>query len=140
MVEDAAGMSMPVDTGDLPTLATRLEPTPESVERLKGARVMAFAGIGRPEKFFQSLRNLQCDMVETRGFPDHHAYSDGELVALRADALTAGARLVTTTKDLARLSSKAREGLEVLEVEMIFSKPSALDALLAPILTPGLVR
>ncbi len=140
MVDDAAGISVPVDTGGLPTLAARLAPTPESVERLKGARVMAFAGIGRPEKFFQSLRDLQCDVVATRGFPDHHAYSDGELVALRADALTTGARLVTTTKDLARLSPRAREGIEVLEVEMIFSEPSALDALLAPVLTPGSVR
>lgn len=134
LVEDAAGEPVPVDTAGLPSLAAHLEPTPESAERLKGARVLAFAGIGRPEKFFQSLRDLQCDVVATRGFPDHHAYSDGELVTLRADALTTGARLVTTTKDRARLSPKSREGLEVLEVEMIFSDPGALDAILAPAL------
>jgi tetraacyldisaccharide 4'-kinase len=134
MVDDQMASTVSADTGGLPIVNAHLEPTQESTDRLGGARVIGFCGIGRPEKFFQTLGELGCTVVRTHGFPDHHPYTDGELERLRADALTTGARLVTTAKDLARIPSRIAEGLEVLEVDMQFADPAALDAVLAPVM------
>ena len=68
----------------------------------------------------------------------HDLIQAGDLCSefLRADALATGARLVTTSKDLARIPSRVAEGLEVVEVHMVFGDPPALDAVLAPVGKP----
>ena len=76
---------------------------PVAGERLAGARLLAFAGIGRPEKFFATLRALGAELVGTRAFPDHHPYRAGEIDRLLRDAERAQARLVTTAKDIVRV-------------------------------------
>lgn len=101
-------------------------------DRCAGARLLAFAGIGRPEKFFASLRRLGATLVGERGFPDHHRYREGELAALRRDAASAGATLITTRKDWVRLPSAARGDIAVLDVELRWRDEGALDAVLAP--------
>src|ERR1700758_1061937 len=68
-----------------------------------GGRVVASAGIGRPQKFFDSLAELGADLVAGIGFPDHHAYRTDEMAALVTQAEQAGATPVTTSKDWARL-------------------------------------
>jgi tetraacyldisaccharide 4'-kinase len=70
---------------------------------LRGRRVVAFAGIARPERFADSLRALGAEVVALEGFADHHAFLPAELEALRARAVALGAQLVTTEKDAARL-------------------------------------
>ena len=103
---------------------------PKSADRFVGAKLIAFAGIGRPEKFFATLRTLGADLAGTRAFPDHHPYRDAELAALRHEAASAGARLVTTRKDWVRLKSAQRDNIEVLNVTLRWDDPEALDALL----------
>ena len=87
-----------------PVLSTHIAPDPASVARLAGQRVLAFAGIGDPGRFFRTLRDAGIDVVRERIFPDHHPFSDGDIDALIADAKREGLTLVTTEKDLARLS------------------------------------
>jgi tetraacyldisaccharide 4'-kinase len=99
---------------------------------LKGQRVIAFAGIGRPEKFFATLREIEADIVWTREFPDHHPYSDGELVALDALAQAKNAALVTTEKDWVRLPAKWQEKVRALKVELRWDDPAALERVIAP--------
>lgn len=115
-----------------PVLHAGLEPL--AGERFAGKRVAAFAGIGRPEKFFAGLRALGAELVAAHGFPDHHPYRDGELAALRREAAAAGARLVTTRKDWVRLPPRDRDGIDVLDVALRWRDERALDALLAPLL------
>ncbi len=93
-------------------------------------KVVAFAGIGRPEKFFQSLRDLGCEMCETLSFADHHSYSADELDDLKARALACGATLVTTTKDMVRIPEKHRLGIDVLAVRLEWEDPSQIKALI----------
>lgn len=81
-------------------------------------RVVAFAGIGRPKKFFDSLRALPLSLVATRSFPDHHAYREAEIRALQSEAAAQGALLVTTRKDWVRLPEPLRVGIEVLDVTL----------------------
>ena len=103
---------------------------PIAGERLAGARLLPFAGIGRPEKFFSTLRELGAELVGTRSFPDHHPYRAGEIARLLRAAERAQARLVTTAKDVVRVPRQMRATIEVLEVEICWADPVPLVELL----------
>ena len=113
----------------LPVLGARLAPQPGS-EHLAGRKVLAFAGIGRPDKFFATLTELGVELAETRAFPDHHRYSAAELRDLHARAEALDATPVTTEKDAVRLTAEQRDGIETLAVAVAWDKPAALQALL----------
>lgn len=119
----------------MPALAVpvlRASIAPVAGDRFAGERVYAFAGIGRPEKFFATLRSLDAVIVDTRAFPDHHPFRPGEIAALRQDAARVAARLVTTAKDLVRLAPALRAGIDVLEIDIRWRDPTALAGLIAP--------
>jgi tetraacyldisaccharide 4'-kinase len=86
-----------------PVFPARLKPAADSLARLTGKRVLAFAGIGDPGRFFRTLRSAGVDVVMERAFADHHPFSAEEIAALIAQAGRDGLTLVTTEKDLARL-------------------------------------
>lgn len=132
---DRVGVEQLLPPG-LPLLKASLQPTPEDAARWRGQRLLAFAGIGRPEKFFETLEALGAEMVGTRAFADHRPYRATDLAALRAEAARTGAALVTTAKDWARLQHTDRAGIAVLPVRLVFETPDALDALLVPLLEP----
>ena len=106
---------------------------PVAGERLAGERLLAFAGIGRPEKFFATLREFGAELVGTRSFPDHHPYRAGEIDQLLRAAERARARLITTAKDIVRVPPPMRAAIEVLEVEIRWADPAALVELLRPV-------
>jgi tetraacyldisaccharide 4'-kinase len=114
----------------LPLFQARLVATPDSAAALAGQRLLAFAGIGRPEKFFDSLRALGCDLAATRTFDDHHPYDAKDVAALAALAAQQNARLVTTAKDAVRWPVDGAE-IAVLDVEIAWDDEAALDRLLA---------
>lgn len=86
-----------------PVLRAQLRPNEISVVALHGKRVLAFAGIGDPQRFFRTLRACGIDVVAERAFADHHPFSQGDVAALQTAAQRDGLTLVTTEKDLARL-------------------------------------
>ena len=90
----------------IPVFQARLRPDVGVIARLAGRRVLAFAGIGDPEKFFASLAEAGIALAGTRSFPDHHRYTPEEAGALCNEAERDGLVLVTTEKDLARLSGE----------------------------------
>ena len=96
---------------------------------MRGRRVFAFAGIGRPEKFVASLNDAGADVTGTQFFGDHHVFSQSEIAGLRARA--AGAALVTTEKDFVRLSAADRAGVGVLKIAAQFDAAPLLDRLLS---------
>jgi tetraacyldisaccharide 4'-kinase len=112
-----------------PVFTAALTPTPGNAERFAGMSVVAFAGIGRPQKFFAMLAALGADIRAQHAFPDHHAYTRRELANLRSEARRLGARLVTTEKDMARLGAPAALGVEALAVELLFHDPHSFAAL-----------
>jgi tetraacyldisaccharide 4'-kinase len=115
--------------GGLPVLRARLVPGPEA-ESFRGRKVVAFAGIGRPAKFFDTLRAVGADIVAARSFPDHHPYARAEIAALAGQADKVGAALVTTAKDAVRVPTDMQGALSVLTVALEWDKPEALDTLL----------
>lgn len=86
-----------------PVLAARIEPDTASLTQLGGKRVLAFAGIGDPGRFFRTLRDHGIEVVRERVFDDHHPFSPDEIDGLIAEASRDGLTLVTTEKDIARL-------------------------------------
>jgi tetraacyldisaccharide 4'-kinase len=88
-----------------PVLRARLKPDDASVASLRGKRVLAFAGIGDPARFFATLRASRIELVRQRAFADHYSFSQGEIEALIAEAKRDGLTLVTTEKDFARLQT-----------------------------------
>jgi tetraacyldisaccharide 4'-kinase len=86
-----------------PVLSAHLKPDEAQMAQLRGKRVLAFAGIGDPTRFFNTLRASGIDVAGQRAFADHHPYSQAEIESLIAEAGRDGLTLVTTEKDLARL-------------------------------------
>ncbi|MBM3502817.1 MAG: tetraacyldisaccharide 4'-kinase [Alphaproteobacteria bacterium] len=115
-----------------PVYVARLAPT-SSIATLADQALVAFAGIGRPQKFFNTLVAAGCRVVGAYTFPDHHVYRDDEIMKLVEIAVSRQAKLVTTTKDAVRLPTDARRMLEVLAVELTFEHSDALAEILAPI-------
>jgi tetraacyldisaccharide 4'-kinase len=109
-----------------PILHATLEPEGEA----PAGPLLAFAGIGRPQKFFDTLKSLGGDVVDGAAFPDHHAYAEADLKNLLAHASAHGARLITTEKDHVRLPPAWRAQVLSLPVAARFAEPATLDALL----------
>jgi len=129
---DAAGPPPP-GIERVPVFPARLEPTPEAAVFVDHP-VVAFAGIGRPAKFFNTLRAMGIRVVESYGFPDHHVFTSDDMMTLIDAAVARDAKLVTTEKDAVRLPPEARDMVEVLRVALQFDDNQALDTLLSPIL------
>jgi tetraacyldisaccharide 4'-kinase len=113
---------------DKPVLRARLKPDAAAIAQLFGKRVLAFAGIGDPERFFRSLRASGIEVARTRPFADHHMFSRDELAALAADARREQLILVTTEKDLARLrgTEGVPDGIVPFAVQLEFGDPAML--------------
>lgn len=116
----------------LPVLPAVLSPV--GGERLARSRLLAFAGIGRPEKFFATLRALGAELVDAQSFPDHHRFRDREIEQLLRAAKRAQARLITTAKDIVRVPPATRPDIEVLEVEVRWHDPDAVAELIKRVL------
>ena len=112
----------------VPVLTARLD---ADSKNFAGKRVFAFSGIGRPEKFVTSLKAAGAIVTGVQFFGDHHPYSPAEIAALGRQAKDA--ILVTTEKDLARLSPQERQRVAVLTVRAVFEDPALLDRLLAAV-------
>jgi tetraacyldisaccharide 4'-kinase len=132
--EDRAGALAALPEG-LPVLRAELEQ--RDVAGLAGRRVLAFAGIGFPEKFFAGLRAAGAVLVATESFADHHRYSAAEVVGLLARAEAADALAVTTPKDAVRLPLGLDTRVAVVGVRLVWRNEAALAALLKRVLEPA---
>jgi tetraacyldisaccharide 4'-kinase len=132
----------------------RLAPKPGEAERFAGRPVVAFAGVGRPQKFSAILEQVGADIRAWHSFADHHVYTRRDVAALMEEARRLNAQLVTTEKDLVRLQTPHPEephsgvskdgqaqrplppfetrsyGVDALAVELVFDEPEAIASLL----------
>ena len=98
-------------------------------------KYIAFAGIGRPQKFFDTLAAFpDVQIIEEIPFPDHHVYSDGDISYLRQLARTRVATLITTEKDYIRLPEAQRGKINTLPVTISFDSAEDESRLKAALL------
>jgi tetraacyldisaccharide 4'-kinase len=106
-VTGAAPVVVAARARKLPLFHATLVPDVEAVETLRREKVLAFAGIGDPEKFFATLAAAGIDAPIKRSFPDHHRYTASQAKALIDDAARHKLLLLTTEKDMVRIQGNA---------------------------------
>lgn len=102
----ATGVLQEAQRRHLPIFTARLVPDARAASQLQGHRLLAFAGIADPGKFFATLTQAGLTVAATIAFPDHHRFSAGDAAGLLARAESEGLSLVTTEKDAARLQGE----------------------------------
>jgi tetraacyldisaccharide 4'-kinase len=117
----------------VPHLTAVLEPLPTGLP-LKGARVLAFAGIARPKRFFDTLHSLGADVLRAEALGDHQTLTSALMTRLEAEARALGAQMVTTEKDAVRLPASFRKKVMTLPVRLRFHEETALADLLKSVL------
>ena len=95
-----------------------------------GRRVLAFAGIARPSKFWETLAAAGAELAGQAAFPDHHPYTVAEVERLLARAAALGAEPVTTPKDAVRLPLPLRAQVGVVGVRLHWEDEAAVDDVL----------
>jgi len=99
-------------------------------------RYVAFAGIGRPERFFDSLNTYAgVELADAAPFPDHHVFQPSDISYLTKLAAEREATLITTDKDHVRLPAAIRDKVARVSVEAKFEEDAVLDDLLARVST-----
>ena len=91
---------------------------PLNLEKFKGKKVFCFAGIGNPKNFFELLKESGVNLSNELSFPDHHNYSNNEILNLINKAKESNSILLTTEKDYLRLSTKNRENINYLKIDV----------------------
>ena len=114
-----------------PILQANVRPDDRTVQSLKRKPVTAFAGIGRPDKFFDTLHIAGINVSRTFAFSDHHAYRRDEITGLIAIAEDDDSVLVTTEKDHVRLPSDLSQRVVSLPIALQWSDNALLDQFLA---------
>ncbi len=117
---------VPAVRGDVEVLPTGMD--------WDGQRVLAFAGIAHPRRFYETLRSLGADVVATRSFPDHHRYGPALLRRLEGEADRIDAQLVTTEKDAVRLPPFYRKRVLSLPIRLVIRDDAAFGEKLGEVL------
>jgi len=117
--------------GRVPIMTGNVVADPTIIADLGDAPLLAFAGIGRPQRFFRTIEKVGGNLVQSLAFADHHPYTQSDLTRLQEDAIRLGASLITTQKDWIRLPTEWRERISFLPITM---QTDAIDELLRPIM------
>ena len=120
--------------GPRPVFHGRLTPDPAALMALKNRNVLAFAGIGDPEKFFDTLTQAGIAVTRRKAFADHHRFTGEEAAELEMQAEHEGLTLLTTEKDHARMMgdpvlAALAIRAQVLPVTLVVEEADAMRAL-----------
>lgn len=124
--EDRQGIKARV-AGFHPVFTALLTP-PKTMLRPEG-KLLAFAGIGNPGKFFATLELMGCQLAATQSFPDHYPYSAKDIATLLRKAHALHATPITTEKDWVRIPKELRKQISYLPVQIVWGDEAGIMAL-----------
>jgi tetraacyldisaccharide 4'-kinase len=107
-----------------------VRPVGDTAAAIEGSRVLAFAGIADPKKFYRTVKALGAEIVAKRSFGDHQHLTDDEIADILSTAEKKELDIVTTAKDAARLrghhgaAEELLARITVIDVEMAFDAPN----------------
>lgn len=113
------------ERSQLPVFFAHTEPAQTAIS---GSKILAFAGIGHPQKFYHTLMSMGFEIAETIDFPDHHFYTPKELDMIIAKARSLNAEIYTTSKDYVKIPSLYHKEINVLEISVVWDEPEKLLA------------
>lgn len=127
--DDETGLTSRI-AGAVPVFGAALRPEASVIETLADTPLLAFAGIGRPARFFASIEAIGGQIAKKLSFADHHPYSQQDLAQIQEDAQRYGAEMITTQKDWMRLPADWRARVIMLPVSVEMGDDMAfLDAI-----------
>lgn len=92
-----------------------------NLENIKNKKVLAFAGIGNPNNFFDLLKKNNVEVVEKVHFPDHHNFTKKDIMELNSKADNLNAYLITTEKDYVRLNDEDKKNIGCIKIELLIN-------------------
>lgn len=115
--KDATGLAQKIKQKqkDFNVFSGLLVPT---VQKAKDKKVVAFAGIARPTKFFETLSAIGFKITKKFEFADHHFFSETEILTIMSEARKSGAKVITTAKDWVRLPENLKKQISFLPIEL----------------------
>ncbi len=128
--EDQRQVTELVKRANKPLLTATVIPENESVKLIKGQSVIAFAGIGFPEKFFAMLEKYGARVLEHHSFQDHYAYRENDLSELVHRANKRGALVITTAKDKVRVPKGLHSSIQVFNIQVKFDDQDVLEKII----------
>lgn len=130
--DDSRGMTEKItkEKPELPVFKARLAPAPNAPD-LQGKQVYAFAGIGRPEKFRDTLTSVGAEVTGWAEFPDHYPYSEDDLREMLSSAREKQTPVFTTAKDHVRLPPSLRAEILPFPVSLLWEDEGAVAAFLS---------
>ena len=99
----------------------------KKIKKFKSKKILAFAGIGNPENFFNTLKNCGLNLVDEISFPDHYNYSKKEIRDLILRAKKKRLKLITTEKDYFRIKQKGFKNIDYLSVDLEITKYKSFE-------------
>ena len=117
----------------IPLLKAIITPTLEG-KKISGKRVIAFAGIGQPKKFFKTLKEMECCVLSEHTFSDHHVYTPNEILNICHEASALDAIAVTTEKDWVRLPSEVTPLVKKIPVKLEWQDSEIIQSLLEQVI------
>ncbi len=109
--------------GDLPVFYANIKAVDP---KIKNKDIYAFAGIGRPQKFYESLKGLGFNIIKKFSFPDHYNYKPKDLEKILTKAHKNGHPVFTTSKDFVKIPADLRDNFHVLEIEVKWQNEKSL--------------
>ena len=97
-----------------------------NIKKFKKNKMVAFAGIGNPNNFFDLLKEKKINIVKTFEFPDHYSYTQNDLIKLKQEAKNSNASLITTEKDYMRLNSFNRKKIKFFKTNLKITNKNKL--------------
>ncbi len=118
----------------IPIINSNLIIEDEYINNFKNKNVLAFCGIGYPDKFYKSLKEIGCNILYTKSFPDHYEYSDKDIKKLLKKSQELDTLLITTEKDHVKIMEDYKSRIYYFPIRIELNNYKILDDILLSII------